>query len=68
MMWKFCGMTQFPHSLGRFARNYAETMPFHKISTPRHWVKLRYFTQCLTTRQELDQDVYVKRNFELSFR
>ena len=34
IVWKFCGKAQFPHSFGRFARNYAETMPFHKISTP----------------------------------
>ena len=31
---KFCGKAQFTHSFGRFARNYAETVPFHKISTP----------------------------------
>ena len=31
---------------GRFTRNYAETVPFHKISTPRNQVKLRYFSQC----------------------
>ena len=34
MVWKFCGKTQFPHSLGQIAQNYAETVPFHKISTP----------------------------------
>ena len=34
MVWKFCGKVQFPHSFGRFARNYAEIMPFHRISTP----------------------------------
>ena len=33
-MWKFCGKEQFPNSLGRLAQNYAETVPFHKISTP----------------------------------
>ena len=32
LVWKFCGKSQFPHSFGRFARNYAETVPFHKIS------------------------------------
>ena len=42
-----CGKAQFPHSLGRITRNYAETLPFHKISTPGNWVKLRYFLQCL---------------------
>ena len=33
-VWKFCGNAQYPHKFGRFARNYAETMRFHKISTP----------------------------------
>ena len=33
-VWKFCGKAQFPHSFGRIARNYAETVLFHKISTP----------------------------------
>ena len=32
---RFCGKAQFRHSLGRFTRNYAETVPSHKISTPR---------------------------------
>ena len=34
LVWKFCGKAQFPHSFGRFARNYAETVTFYKISTP----------------------------------
>ena len=34
MVWKFFGKAQFPHSFGRIARNYAETVLFHKISTP----------------------------------
>ena len=46
LVWKFCGMAQFPHSFGRLARNYAETVPFHKISTSGNQVKLRYFSQC----------------------
>ena len=30
LVWKFCGKTQFPHSFGQFARNYAEIPPnFH---------------------------------------
>ena len=33
LMWKFCGKAQFPHSFGRIARNYAETVSCHKIST-----------------------------------
>ena len=31
LVWKFCGKAQVPHSLGRFARNYAEIVPFHKF-------------------------------------
>ena len=34
LVWKFCGKTQFLHGFGRIARNYAETVPFHKISIP----------------------------------
>ena len=34
LVWKFCGKEQFPHSFGRFPRNYAETVPFHKVPTP----------------------------------
>ena len=30
----------------QFARNYAKTVPFRKISTPGSQVKLRYFSQC----------------------
>ena len=33
---KFCGKAQFPHSFGPIARNYEETVPFHKISTPEN--------------------------------
>ena len=31
------------NKFGRFARSYAETVPFHKISTPWNYVKSRYF-------------------------
>ena len=48
LMRKFCGKAQFPHSFGRIARNYAETVLFHKISTPGNLVKLRHFMQCLS--------------------
>ena len=34
LVWKFCGKAQFPHSFGQIARNYAEIVPFRKISTP----------------------------------
>ena len=46
MGWKFFGKTEFTHSFWRFAQNYAETVPFHKISKPENEVKLRYFSQC----------------------
>ena len=41
LVWKFCGKAQFLHRFERIARNYAETVPFHKISTPGNQVKLR---------------------------
>ena len=34
LVWKFCGKTQSSHNFLRIARNSAETVPFHKISTP----------------------------------
>ena len=34
LVWIFCGKAQFLHSFGQIARNYAETVPFHKISKP----------------------------------
>ena len=40
---KFYGKVQFPQSFGRFARNYAETVPFHKFSTPGNQVKITVF-------------------------
>ena len=33
---KFCGKADFPHSFGRFTPNYAETVPFHKMSIPEN--------------------------------
>ena len=31
----------------RYAQNYAETVPFRKISTQGNYVKLQYFSQCM---------------------
>ena len=45
LVWKVCGKAQFRITM-RIARNYAETVPFHKISIPENKVKLLYFTQC----------------------
>ena len=50
LVWKFCGKEQVPHSFGRIVQNYAETVPFHKISTPGNQVKLRYFSQCTVNK------------------
>ena len=41
---KFCGKAQFPHSFRWFARNYAQTVLFCKISAPGNQVKPRYFS------------------------
>ena len=51
LVWKFCGKAQFPRSFGWFARNYAETVPFRKISTPENQMKLQYFLQWLYHNQ-----------------
>ena len=44
-LWKFCGKAQIPHSFGRIAKNYAESVPFRKIYTQGIQVKLQYFSQ-----------------------
>ena len=44
VVWKFCEKALFPHSFRRVARNYAETVPFRKISMPGNQVKLRHFS------------------------
>ena len=45
LLWRFCGKIQFPNSFGQFTPNYAETVHFHKISTPWNQLKLLYFSQ-----------------------
>ena len=49
VVWKFCGKAQFPHSFRQFARNYAETVPFYKISTHGIFCSVMYvlFTPCV---------------------
>ena len=39
-MWKFCEKAQFLHSFGQIPRNFAETVPFRKIST--HEIRWNY--------------------------
>ena len=46
LVWRFCGKAKFPRSFRWIAQNYAETVPFRKISTPGNQMKLRYFSQC----------------------
>ena len=36
LVWRFCGKAQSQHSFGQIARNYVETVPFHKVSKPGH--------------------------------
>ena len=33
LMWRFFGKTQFPHSFGRIAQNYAESVPPQNFHT-----------------------------------
>ena len=40
LVWKFRRETQFPHSFGQIAQNFAETVPLGKISTPGNQMKL----------------------------
>ena len=44
----FCAKAQFPQSFGRIVQNFAEAMPFCKISTPGNQMKLPNFTLWLT--------------------
>ena len=53
LIWKFCGKAQFPHSFGRIAQHYAETVPFHKIPIPGNYAKLRYSEQFYVIPAEL---------------
>ena len=57
LVWTICGKGQFSHSFGRIARNYAETVPFRKISTPGNQVKLRYFSQCGLIQFQLEKAI-----------
>ena len=34
LVWKLCGKAQFLHGFGQIVPNYADTVPFHKMSTP----------------------------------
>ena len=43
MVWKCYGNAQFLHSFMWFARNSAESMRFHNISTPGNLLKFRLF-------------------------
>ena len=38
LVWKFCGKAQFPHCFRRIARNFTETVTFHKISKPASYI------------------------------
>ena len=56
-MWNFCRNAQFPQSFGRITRKTAETVCFHKISTPGNHMKFWYFTQsCIHTSRKRWKD------------
>ena len=44
LAWKYWGKVEFPQIFGRIARKSAKTVPFHKMSTPGNYEKVRYFT------------------------
>ena len=50
LVWKFCGKVQFLNHFGRFSRNYAETVPSHKI--PHQEIRWNYafFASCFFIR------------------
>ena len=60
LVWKFCRKEQFSYSFGRFARSYAETVPFHKIATPGNQVKLRYFQQWSFINQNINKNYFLR--------
>ena len=57
-MWKFCGKAQITHSFGQIPRNYTETVPFHKISTPGNYVKSRILLSAVFITKESRHYVY----------
>ena len=63
LVWKICGKAQFPHSFRWIARNYAEVVPFGKISTPGSRVKLPYFSQCLKPSRKYMKPPETKWNY-----
>ena len=63
-MWKFRGKAQFPRSFGRFARNYAEAVPFHKNFVTR---TLGYFILYRWTVRMFNNISANKRGIDLEF-
>ena len=51
LVWKFCGNAQFLHSFGRFAQNYAQTVPF-KNFLPRKLNEITVFYAVLLFEDE----------------
>ena len=56
MVEEFCEQAQFPHSFWRFAQNFAEIVPFHKISAQGNYVKLPYLRSDTLAIKYLDED------------
>ena len=58
----FCGKSQFTQSFGQIARHSAETVPFHKISTPINTLEILIFCAVLSTFR-----IGISQNYESYF-
>ena len=55
-MWEFCGKAQLPQSFRLFARNSAETQPFHKVSAPNFLNIFQYVFWLVPEEEEEDDE------------
>ena len=68
MVWKFCRKAQFPHSFGRIARNYAETVPFRKNAHTTKLVEITVFYAMTLRRMILCADINHDRLINFPFK
>ena len=59
LVWKFCEIAQFPQSFGRFARNSAETAPFHRI--PHQEIRCNYGVLCSVVKKGLCERYFIEK-------
>ena len=64
---EFCEKAQFPHSFWRFAQNFAEIAPFHKISAQGNYVKLPCLRSDTQAIKYLDEDFQILFSWNLQF-